>query len=192
MDEERETGFRVQLIGILNELKSHKDCVDQCKKLIDSEDKDTSTKKHAFITSAKVKQLIKKFSLIYYYEIKAKIELNDPWSGYFDLIKAESLSLITKEGDTGKELDDLRQVFEMKLSRLDRNIFELLLLSGSNKSGVLGTEGQGNEGTFSFLELRNRMIRAIACEEHYCLVVVNLCCCVQSNSEFSNCLVFLT
>jgi len=82
-------------------------------------------------------------------------------------------------------------IFEMKLAKSEKSSLDILYLTGSNKSGVLGVKSQGIDSIFTFTELRNRMICSIACEDHYSLLIAKLCTCIQNNFDFMNCLVNL-
>ena len=77
----------------------------------------------------------------------------------------------------------------MKISKKERNTLDFLYLTGSSKIGVLGVKEQGLDKIFTFTELKNRMICSISCEDHYSLIVVKSCACIQNNFDFTNCLV---
>jgi len=59
LDKEKAKAYRLQLIGVLSELKSFKDSVIHCKKLLETGDIDINTKKTTYFLSAKVFSLLK-------------------------------------------------------------------------------------------------------------------------------------
>ncbi len=87
------------------------------------------------------------------------------------------------------EIEELLLIYEMKISKKEKNTLDFLYLTGSSKIGVLGGKEQGLNKIFTFNELKNRMICSITCEDHYSLAVVKLCSCIQNNFDFLNCLV---
>lgn len=129
------------------------------------------------------------------------MESGETWGCYYSLMKASSLVLVMemKEEFLNKkdleklrnEVEEMTMICEMKISQKEKNSLDVLFLTGSSKIGVLGNKNQGLNKIFTFTELKNKLIKSIACEDHYSLAVIKTCNCIQNSFEFNNCLVFI-